>query len=100
MPLLSYAARLAALADADPDHLAVTDEQRSVTRRQLEDAAEVTAQSWAAEGIGQDDVVTIALPNSVEFIVATVACWKLGAVPQPVSARLPKAELEAIIELA
>jgi len=100
VPLVSYAARLAALAEADPDHLAVTDENRSVTRRELEDAAEVTAQAWKSEGIGPGDLVTIALRNSVEFIVATVACWKLGAVPQPVSSRLPKAELDAIIELA
>jgi bile acid-coenzyme A ligase len=100
MALVSYAARLAALAGEDPGHLAVTDERRSVTRRELEEGAERTARSWAAAGIGQDDLVTIALPNSVEFMVAVVACWKLGAVPQPVSARLPRPELDAIIDLA
>ena len=30
---------------------------------------------------------------------ATIACWKLGAVPQPLSARLPDAELEGLLEL-
>ncbi len=44
--------------------------------------------------------MTIALPNCAEFVATTIACWKLGAVPQPVSARLPARELEAIIELA
>jgi bile acid-coenzyme A ligase len=39
------------------------------------------------------------LPNSVEWIHAAVACWKLGAVPQPLSARLPAAELEGLLEL-
>ena len=45
-------------------------------------------------------MVTIALPNSIDWFVAVVACWKLGAIPQPVSARLPARELEAIVELA
>ena len=44
--------------------------------------------------------MTIALPNGIEFLTATVACWKLGAIPQPVSSRLPKRELDAIVELA
>src|SRR6185369_13276816 len=37
--------------------------------------------------------------NSIEWIAATIACWKLGAVPQPLSARLPEAELEGLLEL-
>jgi bile acid-coenzyme A ligase len=51
-------------------------------------------------GVGQDDLVTIALPNGIEFYEAAVAAWKLGATPQPVSAKLPPRELDAIIELA
>ena len=45
-------------------------------------------------------MVTIALANSVEWFVAFAACWKIGAIPQPVSARLPAPELQAILELA
>ena len=44
--------------------------------------------------------VTIGLPNCVAFVEACVACWKLGAIPQPVSSRLPGAELDAIVTLA
>jgi bile acid-coenzyme A ligase len=47
-----------------------------------------------------DSFVTIGLPNSVEWFEAAIAAWKLGATPQPVSARLPHGELDAIIELA
>ena len=50
--------------------------------------------------MGYGDFVTIALPNSVGFIEASFACWKLGATPQPVSARLPKAELDGVVALA
>jgi bile acid-coenzyme A ligase len=51
-------------------------------------------------GVGQDDLVTIGLPNSAEYYVACAAVWKLGATPQPVSAKLPEAELAALVELA
>ena len=43
--------------------------------------------------------MTIVLPNSIEWIQAALAAWKLGAVPQPLSARLPDAELEGLLEL-
>ena len=58
------------------------------------------ARAYEALGVGQDDLVTIALPNSIAFIEAALAAWKLGATPQPVSARLPGRELHEIVELA
>jgi bile acid-coenzyme A ligase len=100
VPKISYAQRLKNHADADPDHLAVTDENRSVTRRELESLANRTARALQAQGVVSGDRVTIALPNSAEFVATTVACLKLGATPQPVSSRLPPRELDAIIELA
>ena len=39
-------------------------------------------------------------PNCVEFLAAMIASWKVGATPTPVSSRLPKRELDGIIELA
>ena len=100
MALISYSRRLSDHAEADPGHLALTDGERSVTRAELESLANRTARALAAQGVGQDDLVTIALPNGIAFVATTIACWKLGAVPQPVSARLPPRELDAIIELA
>jgi bile acid-coenzyme A ligase len=100
MVTVSYATRLAMFADEDPDSPAVTDDDRTVTRRELDELAERTAQAFAASGVSTGDIVTIALRNSVEFLAATIACWKLGATPQPVSWRLPRRELDAIVELA
>ncbi len=98
--LISYPQRLADHVASDPDHPALTYEQHTVTRAELETLANRTARTLASKGVGQDDLVTIALPNGVAFVATTIACWKLGAVPQPVSARLPARELDAIIELA
>lgn len=56
----------------------------------------------ALEGLGVKlgDLVTIGLPNGVNFIAVSWGVWKLGATPQLVSFRLPRAELKAIIDLA
>jgi bile acid-coenzyme A ligase len=45
-------------------------------------------------------MVTIAVPNSVEWVATAIAAWKVGAIPQPVSSRLPWRELAEIISLA
>ena len=58
------------------------------------------ARGLEARGVREGRFVTIGLPNGVAFVEACVACWKLGATPQPVSSRLPVAELDAIVELA
>ncbi|HTK16101.1 MAG TPA: AMP-binding protein [Acidimicrobiia bacterium] len=100
VPMIPYPRQLANLATADPTHPAVTDEHRTVTRAELERLAIDSAEAFAGLGVGQGDIVVLALPNSVEFIAATIAAWKVGATPTPVSSRLPKRELDGIIELA
>ena len=50
-------------------------------------------------GVGQDDFVTIGLPNGIAFYETCIAAWKLGAVPQPVSHRLPERERAEIVAL-
>src|SRR5436853_3086560 len=100
VPMIPYPRQLANLAEADPTHPAVTDENRTVTRAELERLAIDTAEAFAGLDVGQGDIVVIALPNCVEFLAATIASWKVGATPTPVSSRLPKRELDGIIELA
>lgn len=100
MAMISYARRLTDLAERDPDRPAVTSGEQSLTRAQLESAANRLARDLAAGGAGTGDMVTIALPNSTAWFVAVAACWKVGAIPQPVSSRLPEPELGAIVELA
>jgi bile acid-coenzyme A ligase len=100
MPAVSYSRRLAELAADDPDRPAVTCGSETVTRRELDDRADALARDLADGGVGLGSMVSIALPNSIEWFVATIAAWKLGAVPQPLSSRLPRRELDAIVELA
>jgi len=87
-------------ADAEPSLPMVTCRDRTVTRRAFDLRTNQLARAYAEFGVKQNDLVTIALPNGIEFYEAAVAVWKLGATPQPVSAKLPKAELKTIVELA
>jgi bile acid-coenzyme A ligase len=100
MPLVSYSRRLTALAEQDPVRPAITCGEESVTRAVIESSANRLARDLVAGGAVQGDMITIALPNSIDWFVAFAACWKIGAIPQPVSAKLPERELRAILELA
>jgi bile acid-coenzyme A ligase len=68
--------------------------------RELDRRANRLARAFAALGVGEDDLVTIALPNGIGFFEACLAVWRLGATPQPVSEQLPALERQAIVELA
>lgn len=98
--MVSFAQRLRDLAEAAPDRTAVTCGGRQVTRSELESRANRFARDLAGRGVATGDFVTVALPNSIDWFVTYVACWKLGAVPQPVSAKLPARELAEIVALA
>src|ERR1700751_6023065 len=98
-PVPPIGAQLSALAELAPDEPAVTCDGRTITRGELDRSTNRLARAYAERGVGVGDYVTIVLPNSIEWIQAAVACWKLGAVPQPLSARLPDAELQGLLDL-
>ena len=98
--MTSLGEAFAQLAAAGPDLPAVTHEGRTVTRGELDRDTNRLARAYQDLGVTPDSLVTIALPNGIEFIEATIATWKAGATPQPISARLPARERAAIIELA
>lgn len=98
--MISIARALSLAAEAAPDSPAVTCAGQTLSREELRRRSNRLAWAYAELGVGIGDYVTIALGNSVEFMVACVAVWKLGAVPQPVSHRLPHRERDAIIKLA
>lgn len=91
---------IAQLAAEAPDRLALTCEGTSRTRAELDRRSNRLARAYQALGVEQDDMVTVALPNGIDFIEAAVAIWKLGATVQPISAKLPQVERQAVIDLA
>ncbi|HZJ25916.1 MAG TPA: AMP-binding protein [Acidimicrobiia bacterium] len=95
-----FAVTLAAAAEADPERPVITCAGRTVTRRELDVRTNRLARAYEQLGVTPDSFVTIGLPNGIEWFESAIATWKLGATPQPVSGRLPRAELDAITELA
>src|SRR5690349_18405764 len=100
MAKISYPQRYKNLVAEDPDRIALTTVNGSWTRAQLEERADTFARYLRDLGVKTGDLVTMALPNTETWHISAMALWKLGAVPQPVSPRLPVRELEAIVELA
>ncbi|UPJ26358.1 AMP-binding protein [Bradyrhizobium sp. CW1] len=98
--LIPLGEKLSRSAQMTPDRPAVSCGETTITWGQLEARARRIARALEGLGVQFGDLVTIGLPNSVEFIEACWGVWKLGATPQPVSFRLPRAELQAIVELA
>lgn len=96
----TFAQRFADLAHDRGDAPAVSFQGVTVTFADFDALAVRWADHYLSMGVQVGDMVTIALPNSIEFLTATAGCWKIGAVPQPVSSRLPRPEIEAIVELA
>ena len=99
-PELSIGAALAQEAALQGDALAVACEREKRSWNELHRNSNRIARALEKHGVKQGDFLTIALPNGVEFVEACYAAWKLGAIPQPVSWRLPHAELKALVELA
>ena len=63
------------------DRVAVVDGARRVTYRQLGDLSDRLAHHLARRGVADGARAIFQLPNVLEFVVAYVACLKVGAVP-------------------
>jgi bile acid-coenzyme A ligase len=98
-PVPPIGTQISALARLAPQQPAVTCDGRTLTRGELDRSSNRLARAYAERGVGVGDYVTIVLPNSTEWVQAAVACWKLGAVPQPLSPRMPDTEFEDLLDL-
>ena len=91
---------LAYHAAKDPARPALSFNDVTVSYAELESRTNRKARQLAALDVVEGDVVTVAVPNSLEFYETIFAVWKLGATVCIVSSKLPPVELRAIIELA
>jgi len=87
------------LAAAHPARSSVTDDAATWTFAQLEAHANRWAHELAGHGVTPGAFVSIALPNVAEHYALTLAAWKLGAIPQPISHKLAPAELSAVLDV-
>jgi len=87
-------------ARAHPEREAVYDGTQRLTYGQLVARIERVAATLAAQGIGAGDVVTLQIPNWVEYPCVFFALERLGAVANPVSVDFRSRELEYILRFS
>ena len=82
---MTYWALIADAAQRGSDRPILADEYgRSLTTRQLHDAACATAAAFAERGIGPGTMVSWQLPTTLETVVVMAALARLGAVQNPI----------------
>src|ERR1044072_5344014 len=72
-------------------------DKRQFTYKEFEAAVMRTANMLAANGVRKGDVVSLLLPNSVEYVIAYFACWQLGALAGPINSLLKSQEIAYVI---
>src|SRR5262245_33184475 len=86
--------------DRSPDQVVVTFEGRAVTNRELLARVEALAQALAGLGVEAGDVVGLLLYNHPDFLEATLAINKVGAIFLPLNFRLAPPEWQYILNHA
>ena len=80
-------------AQEHPTRVLATNGERTWTYQQVDTDASSLAAAFSELGLGTGDRIAVNLPNGVEWIIATLAAAKLGAVVVPVSPQLSMHEL-------
>ena len=70
---------------------------RVFTYSEFQAAINRAAAMLSSHGIGKGDVISLLMPNSVEYIIGYFACWKLGAIAGPVNSLLKEHEVEFVM---
>lgn len=89
-----FGTRLEELAEQRRDETAVTivapeGSTQSMTFGELDRLANQWGRTLAAHGAQTGSLVALAIPNSQHLVLATLGCWKIGAVPIPMHWDLP-----------
>jgi long-chain acyl-CoA synthetase len=84
-------------ASPDKPFLFSEPDGRQFTYAEFSRAVDATAALLASERITKGDVVSLLMANSVEYIIAYFACWKLGALAGPVNSLLKEHETSFVM---
>jgi non-ribosomal peptide synthetase component E (peptide arylation enzyme) len=91
---------LARRAAAHPDRGAIVDYRHRVTYGELLQRVDRAASALQSLGVGAGDVVTIQLPNWVEFAYVFFACERIGAIANQIGPDFRSREVEYIVRFS
>jgi len=81
-----------------PSAVAVIDQGRSVTYRELDERATQVARRLRAMGVGRGDLVGIAAARGVELVVGIIAIFKAGGAYVPLDPSYPTDRMQLLVE--
>ena len=87
-------------ATDDPERTAFVDAKSSITYRELWDQVKRFAEFLRRQGIGHGDVVTLQVPNRIEFAVVFFSLELIGAIANKISSDLRAVELDYILRFS
>jgi bile acid-coenzyme A ligase len=101
---IPFGIKLQELAEQRRDTKAVTNvaldgTEQSLTFGELDARANQWGRALAASGAGTGSLVALAIRNSQHLVLATLGCWKIGAVPVPMHWDLPEWERDRVREV-
>ncbi len=88
---------LASRVAGRPDHPFILHSERRVTYREFDQLSNRAAHAFLSLGVKKGDRVTLAMANSIDYLVATFGALKTGAVYNPVNPALGARELGYIL---
>ncbi|MBO0758967.1 MAG: AMP-binding protein, partial [Bradyrhizobiaceae bacterium] len=91
---------LSARVATHPEREAIVDARQRITYRELKDGIDRTAAVLKAQGIGRGDVVTVQLPNWIEFAFVFFALELIGAVANKISVDFRSREVSYILHFS
>ena len=91
---------IAQWAERTPQALALSFAGEQLTHRALADRVEQLARHLRISGVQPTQVVALALPRSLDLVVALLAVWRAGAAWVPIDPQWPAARQALIIEQA
>jgi acyl-CoA synthetase (AMP-forming)/AMP-acid ligase II len=92
--------RLVEHTAADPQAIAVVDEQAAMTRGEVWDSATKLATYLRRQGVKRGDVITVVVPNWREFAVIHAAIGLIGGVLNPLLPKVGRPEMVHIMSTA
>ncbi|MEC4764158.1 class I adenylate-forming enzyme family protein [Mycobacterium sherrisii] len=98
---IPFATKLQQLAEEQADTAAVTvvaldGTAQTLTFGELDARANQWGRALADRGTEVGSLVALAIPNSLHLVLATLGCWKVGAVPIPMHWDLPEWERDRV----
>jgi non-ribosomal peptide synthetase component E (peptide arylation enzyme) len=96
----TFYAILARRAAAHPDRVAIVDHRGPIAYGELRRRVDAVAAGLHDLGVGPGDVVTIQLPNWVEFAYVFFACERVGAVANQIGPDYRSREVEYILRFS